>query len=39
MLNGIAILESKEFFTSDDLDLIRGEWCGHVMQFVDCDIV
>ena len=39
VLNGIPILESKEFFTSDDLDLIRGEWCGHVMQFVDYDIV
>ena len=39
VLNGIDVLESNEFFTSEDLDLIRGEWCGHVMQFVNYDII
>ena len=38
MFNGINALESKEFFTFDDLDLIRGEWSRHVMEFVDYDI-
>ena len=36
--NGINAQESKEFFTSDDLDLIRDEWCGHVMEFVNYDM-
>ena len=38
VLNGINTLESKEFFTSDDLDLIRDEWCGRVMEFVNYDM-
>ena len=38
VLNGIDILESKEFFTCQDLDLIRGEWCDHVMQFINYDM-
>ncbi|GMN47898.1 hypothetical protein TIFTF001_017072 [Ficus carica] len=29
VLNGIDALESKQFYTSEDLDLIRGEWSGH----------
>ena len=36
--NGINALERKEFFTSNDLDLIRDEWCGHVMEFVNYDM-
>ena len=38
VLNGIDVLESKEFFTSEDLDLIRGEWASHVMQFINYDM-
>ena len=38
LFNGINALESKEFFASDNLDLIRSKWCGHVMEFVDYDI-
>ncbi|GMN68514.1 hypothetical protein TIFTF001_037571 [Ficus carica] len=30
VLNGINALESKEFYSSEDLDLIRGEWASHV---------
>ncbi|GMN73194.1 hypothetical protein TIFTF001_054836 [Ficus carica] len=30
VLNGIDALESKQFYTSEDLDLIRGEWSGHI---------
>ena len=37
-LNGIDVLESKEFFTSEDLDLIREEWCDHVIQFINYDM-
>ena len=38
VLNGIDLLESKEFFTSDDLDLSRGEWASHVIQFINYDM-
>ena len=38
VLNGIDVLESKQFFTSEDLDLIRGEWASHVMQFINYDM-
>ena len=38
MLNGIDVLERKIFFISDDLDLIRGEWTSHVMQFINYDM-
>ena len=38
MFNGIDVLESKEFFTCRDLDLTKGEWCGHVMQFINYDM-
>ena len=38
VLNGIDVFESKEFFTSQDLDLIRGEWASHVMQFINYDM-
>ena len=37
-MNGIDALESKQFYTSEDLDMIRGEWAGHVMNFVNYDI-
>ncbi|GMN28418.1 hypothetical protein TIFTF001_002033 [Ficus carica] len=38
VLNGIDVLKSKEFFTSQDLDLIKGEWVSHVMQFINYDM-
>ncbi|GMN60108.1 hypothetical protein TIFTF001_029200 [Ficus carica] len=38
VLNGIDALESKQFYTSEDLDLIRGEWSAHVMEFVNYDV-
>ena len=38
VLNGIDVLESKEFFTSHELDLITGEWANHVMQFINYDM-
>ena len=38
MLNGIEAIESKQFYTSEDLDLIRGEWSKHVMEFINYDV-
>ncbi|GMN70630.1 hypothetical protein TIFTF001_039670 [Ficus carica] len=38
VLNGIDVLESREFFTSQELDLIREEWASHVMQFINYDM-
>ena len=37
-MNGIDALESKQFYTSEDLDLIRGEWASHVMDFINYDV-
>ena len=38
VLNGIDVLESKKIFTFEDLDLIRGEWTSHVMQWINYDM-
>ena len=38
ILNRIDVLKNKEFFTSHDLDLIRGEYASHVMQFINYDM-
>ncbi|GMN74361.1 hypothetical protein TIFTF001_052360 [Ficus carica] len=38
VLNGIDALESKQFYTSEDLDLIRGEWSENVMEFINYDV-
>ncbi|GMN67300.1 hypothetical protein TIFTF001_036352 [Ficus carica] len=38
VLNGIDALESKQFYTSEDLDLIKREWSGHVMEFINYDV-
>ena len=36
-MNGIDALESKQFYTSEDLDLIRGECDSHVTEFINYD--
>lgn len=38
LLNVIDVLERKEYYTWDDMDLIRGEWTKFVMQFINYDI-
>ena len=38
VLNGIDVLERKEFYTWDDMDLIRGEWTKFVIQFINYDM-
>ena len=38
MLNGIDALESKQFYSCEDLDVIRGEWSTHVIEFINYDV-
>ena len=38
VLNGIDVLERKEFYTWDDMDLIREELTEFVMQFINYDM-
>ena len=38
VLNELDVLESKEFYTCDDMDLIRGKWTKFVMQFIKYDM-
>ena len=38
VLNGIDALESKQFYSSENLDLIRGECSRHVMEFINYDV-
>ena len=38
MLNEIDVLERKEYYTWDDMDLIRGQSTKFVMQFINYDM-
>ena len=36
--NRLVLLESKAFYTCDDIDSIKGEWARFVMQFNKYDM-
>ena len=33
-VDGLAALQTKDFYTDDDMSLVRQEWARFVMQFI-----